>query len=197
MVRINLLPVRQIKKRQRAVNELFAFGLALAVLLVGVLVVAGVISHTIGTLNVQIKELQVKKNSYNVILKEIEDLKRQKQNLEAKINTIKKLKKGSRLAVLVLDELANKTPPNRVWLKSLSQAAGSMKLDGVALDNATIAQFMDSLTSSSLFVSADLQGTQQVEIAGQKLKSFTLSVGIKPPADEVESAEVQAPGGGK
>ena len=197
MIHINLLPVRQIKKRLRAVNELIVFALSLAVLLVGIGIASGVVAHTISSLNQDIVQLTAKKNSYNPILKQIAELKKTKLNLEAKINTIKKLKKGSQVTVRILDELANRTPSNRIWLKSLKQTGNSLKLDAVALDNATIAQYMDSLGTSPLFSVADLDSTKQIEVAGQKLKSFSLNVGITTAPAEEGKHQGPASGGGK
>ncbi|PIY20353.1 MAG: pilus assembly protein PilN, partial [Deltaproteobacteria bacterium CG_4_10_14_3_um_filter_60_8] len=74
MVRINLLPIRQIKRRQGAVQELFVFAFSLLVLLLAIGVASGVIAHTIASLNRHNQELLVKKNSYNAIIKEIEEL---------------------------------------------------------------------------------------------------------------------------
>lgn len=192
MVRINLLPIRQIKRRQGAVQELFVFAFSLLVLLLAIGVASGVIAHTIASLNRHNQELLVKKNSYNAIIKEIEELKQQKQNLEAKIDTIQKLKKGSQVAVRILDVIADLTPPNRMWLNSLQQSGGTLKLAGVALDNATIAQYMIGLSRSPVFASADLESSAQTEVAGMKLKAFTLSIGVgKEQAQAAPTADQQ------
>jgi type IV pilus assembly protein PilN len=179
MIRINLLPVRQMKRRQKAVNEFLIFTLSVAVVLLGIGVAGGVIAHTKSSLNKDIQQLQVKKNSYAPILKQIADLKKKKKNLEAKIDTIKKLKKGSQVTVRILDEIADRTPPNRIWLKSLQQKGAGMKLAGVALDNATIAQYMIALAASPNFTAANLQSSKQTVVEGSKLKDFSLNVGIK------------------
>ncbi len=179
MVRINLLPVRQIKKRQQAVNELLVFCLALVSLLVIGSMAVGITLHKVKSLKKEIATLQVEKKSYNKILKQIEELKKQKKNLEAKTATIEKLKKGSQVAVRILDEVALRTPSGRMWLKSLKQTGGSLKLAGVALDNATIAQYMYSLVGSKIFSTTDLDNSSQTAVAGQKLKAFSLNIGVQ------------------
>lgn len=195
MVRINLLPIRQIKRRQRAVHELFVFAFSLVAVLLIIGVASGVIAHTIGSLNRHNQELQVKKDSYNAIIKEIEELKLQKQNLEAKIDTIQKLRKGSQVAVRILDMVAGLTPPGRMWLTSLQQSGSTLKLAGTALDNATIAQYMVDLAKAAIFVSADLESSSQTEVAGMKLKAFTLSVGVG--QEEAQEALTPDPQKGK
>lgn len=194
MVRINLLPVRQIKRRQQAVNELLIFCLAFVGLLVVGTMVFGITLHKVNTLKEDIAALKIEKNSYNKILKQIEELKKKKKSLEAKTATIEKLKKGSQVGVRILDEVALRTPSNRMWLKSLKQSANSLKLAGVALDNATIAQYMYSLAGSKIFVTADLDNSSQTEVAGQKLKSFSLSVGVQQDEADVEGKKEQKAG---
>ncbi len=189
MVRINLLPIRQIKRRQGAVHELFVFAFSMVAVLLAIGVASGVIAHSISSLKQQNQELQAKKNSYTAIIKEIDELKQQKLNLEAKIDTIQKLKKGSQVAVRILDVVADLTPPNRMWLNSLQQAGSNLKLAGVALDNATIAEYMVALAGSSVFGNADLESSSQTEVAGMKLKAFTLNVGV----GEAQTPEAQTP----
>lgn len=189
MVRINLLPVRQIKRRQKAVNELFLFGLTLVCLLVVGAMAFGITTHKIKSLKMEIVDLQTEKNSYNKILKEIAELEKQKASLEAKTASIEKLKKNSQETVRILDEVANRTPSSRMWLKSLKQNGLSLELSGIALDNATIAQYMNSLTAAEQFASADLENASQTEVAGQKLKSFSLRVGVQQLAPEQEDVK--------
>ncbi len=181
MIRINLLPVRQIRKRQRLVNEIIFLLVTVVLVLMGISSVGLVLAHQIDNLKQEIQQLQIKKASYTPILKQIEELKNYKKNLETKMDTIKTLKKGSQLTVRLLDEIANRTPNSRLWLKTLRQdAGGTILMTGVALDNATIAQYMDTLTASPYFSSAELASSSQTAIAGQKLKSFSLTLGIQP-----------------
>jgi type IV pilus assembly protein PilN len=86
-----------------------------------------------------------------------------------------------------LDVVADLTPANRMWLNALQQSGTTLKLTGVALDNATIAQYMIDLAKSAVFVSADLESSSQTEVAGMKLKAFTLNIGV----GEAEAPEAQ------
>lgn len=91
---------------------------------------------------------------------------------------IGKLKKGSKVTVRVLDDLANLTPTRRLWLVSLDQKPGSLQLSGIALDNATIAQFMKSLNESPYFTDPKLSRSSLMVVGGRKLKQFSLTCGI-------------------
>lgn len=178
MIRINLLPIRQIKKRQRIKNEVLGF-LASFVFVLAVLGFIGLaMANKIDNLNKTIRQLQQRKASFAPMLKEIDQLKKDKQALETKLNAIKQLQAGSQITVRVLDELARRTPTDRMWLTSLKQHGGTLELKGTALDNETIAQYMKQLEASTYFSSTDLSSSSQTVVAGQKLKSFSLNVNI-------------------
>lgn len=181
MIHINLLPVRQIKQRLRVRNEVAIFLASMGVFAMLLLSVAGKQLYTVNSLTGENKTLTAKKASYQPILDEIEKLKKNKAEQETKLEVIKKLKTLSQLTVRILDELAKIFPANRLWLTSMRQSGDSMDLAGVALDNATIAQFMQNITESKYFSNVNLSQTQQITVAGAKIKSFTLKVGITPP----------------
>lgn len=181
MIHINLLPVRQIKQRLRIRNEVAVFLATIGLVVMLILSVAVKQIIKISTLTEQNKTLAAKKASYQPILDEIEELKKNKKDQETKLDVIKKLKTGSLITVHILDELAKVFPANRLWITSLRQSGTNMDLGGVALDNATVAQFMQSLNESEWFANVELSQSQQTAIAGAKLKSYTLKFAITAP----------------
>lgn len=191
MIHINLLPVRQIKQRLQVRNEVALFFVTIALAVMLVLSVATKQLIEISTLTQANKTLVAKKASYQPILDEIEELKKNKKEQETKLDVIKKLKTGSLVTVHILDELAKVFPANRLWITSLKQSGNSMELTGVALDNATIAQFMQSINESELFSSVELSQTQQTAIAGAKLKSYNIKFGITPPQSTTSKETVE------
>jgi type IV pilus assembly protein PilN len=189
MVRINLLPVKQIKKVLKARNEVLVFLLALLALIVVILGLAYSRIVVINDLNAAITDLKKEKNSYQSTINEIDKLKKDKAILETKLATIKKLKKGSHLTVRIMDEIASLIPANRMWLNSMTQSPGLLKLSGVALDNETIAQFMKQLKDSPLFTDAELVNSSLVVVADRKLKAFSLNCSITPVTLDEPAAE--------
>lgn len=188
MIRINLLPVRQIRKKQRLLKEMAIFGFLLLGLAAGLTLFGMSLGGQVGELHQHISELNAKKASFNKLLAEIRKMEKEKGLLEKKIATIRKLKKNSQLGVRVLDELASRTPTERVWLNSLKYSSGRLVISGVALDNATIAQYMKQLTASPYFADADLANSSLKVIAGNNLKSFSLAIKIIQPAAPQHSA---------
>ncbi|RJX26597.1 MAG: pilus assembly protein PilN [Desulfurivibrio sp.] len=189
MIRINLLPVRQMKKRLRNRNEAIAFLASLVVLLALLVMASWSMDQKVSSLQTNIKNLNDKKAKYNVILNEIKQLEQDKQKLTAKIDVIKRLKSTSQITVRLLDEIARATPPDSIWLQSLKQSGSAVDLAGIALDNTRLADYMDRLTASPYFPSATLGKSSLTTIAGQDLKSFTLRLEIKnPESDKAQQA---------
>ncbi|MCX5876236.1 MAG: PilN domain-containing protein [Deltaproteobacteria bacterium] len=181
MIRINLLPIRQLKKSARLKTELLGFSgalvLVLLVLVIGWFVLAGKIT----SLQEELVALEQKKQSYQPILKQIDTLKKEKEMVEQKLDSIKKLQASSQVTVRVLDEVASRTPTSRMWLTSLQQSAGRLQLQGIALDNETIAQYMQQLEASEYFEKTELTSSAQTDVAKQKLKSFSLTINVVVP----------------
>ena len=172
MIRINLLPIRQMKKRARLKTELLGFSAALALVLFVLVVGWFVLGGKIANLKEEIVALEQKKQSYQPILKQI---------VEQKLDSIKKLQAGAQVTVRVLDEVASRTPTNRMWLNSLQQSTGRLQLQGIALDNETIAQYMQQLEASEYFEKTELTSSAQTDVAKQKLKSFSLTINVVTP----------------
>jgi len=181
MLKINLLPVRQLKKRAKARNQLFGM-VFLFVLVLAVLGVTGVLqAQKISNLQSDIKVLGKEKDSYTPTLKKIERLKKEREELVRKTEIIKKLKTDSSLTVRTLDEVATRIDNQRMWLISLQQQNSSLRLSGVALDNQTIAQFMDNLKESPFVQDVSLTNSSLKVVSGRNLKSFELSCVVAQP----------------
>lgn len=181
MLKINLLPVRQLKKRAKARKQLFGMS-GLFILVLAVLMIAGGLqAHKISSLQTDITALQHEKDSYTSTLNKIAKLKKDREELKRKTDIIKQLKSESSLTVRVLDEVANRIDNQRMWLDSLNQANSSLKLSGIALDNQTIAQFMDNLKDSPFVRDVTLTSSSLKVVSGRNLKSFDLNCVVGEP----------------
>lgn len=190
MLKINLLPIRQLKKRAKAQQQLFGMVL-LFILVLAILAGAGIIqAQKINNLNVDISQLNKEKDSYAPTLKKIAELKKDREELTRKTEIINTLKTDSSLTVRVLDEVANKIDNQRMWLESLQQDNAVLKLSGIALDDQTVAQFMDNLKESPFVQDVALAGSSQKSVSGRNLKSFELNCTVSQPV--VKKAEVPA-----
>ena len=194
MIRINLLPVRQLKQRAHALRQIFAV-LAGFVLFLGLFgIVFSIQTGKVNSLNGNINTLNAEIRKYNKPLAKIKEIEKAMAELQRKTAVIDKLKSDSSLTVRVLDEVANRVDNERLWLLSLNQQGSSLQLSGVALDNQTVAQFMDILKASDFVRSVDLTDSSLKKIAGRDLKSFSLRCSVaqpKPKAGEESVAKAK------
>ena len=194
MVYINLLPIREIKRRARAVQQLAVFAVCFAAVLAMLGMVGFYQASIASQLQKDITSLQAEKNRYNDILAQIQELEADKKLIESKIAVMKELKKTSALTVRVLDEVAKLTPTKRVWLTTLNQAGAGLQLNGMALDNQTLAGYMDALKSSDYIEDVNLVSSSQQQFAGSNLKSFALTCTVTiPGASAPEAATATNP----
>lgn len=181
MLKINLLPIRQIKKRARAKKQFFGM-LFLFLLVLALLAAVGVLqAKNISMLEQSIADLKKETDTYTPTLNKIAKLKKDRIELERRTGIINKLKADSSLTVRVLDEVANRVDKNRVWLQSLNQQGGSLSLTGVALDNQTVAQLMDNLKASPFITVVTLTNSSLKVVSGRNLKAFSLRCAVSQP----------------
>ncbi|MBU4154198.1 MAG: PilN domain-containing protein [Proteobacteria bacterium] len=182
MIRINLLPVRQIKQRIRTRQEVIGLVSAVVVLL-GVIVLMGFgQASKISSLQAESARLNQELAKYQAIITQIENIKKAQMVIETKLGVIKALKVSSQLPTRILDEVATLTPPDRMWLNSLDYTNDIITLAGIALDNATIAEYMDKISKSDFFVAAELKNSSLTKVGNQKLKAFSMIINAVAPA---------------
>ncbi|MBT8359952.1 MAG: PilN domain-containing protein [Deltaproteobacteria bacterium] len=193
MLKINLLPIRQLKKRAKARNQIIAAFFIICSVLVLLALAGALQAGRISTLNEDIALKTKEKKSFDKVVKELAELEQKRLDLNNKINIINKLKTDSSLTVHILDEVAKLIDNSRMWLTSVDQKGGSLTLEGYALDNQTIAQFMDELKFSSPFVmDVNLSNSSLSEVSGRDLKSFALTCSVSAPASEQEQKPTEA-----
>lgn len=187
MVRINLLPVREIKRRLQAKQQVTFFALAILCLLVLLGVVGFLQMSKANRMQQELTNIKQEKQRFAKVLKQIKQLEKDKDLLEKQIDIIHTLKAESSLTVHILDEVANRTPSKRMWLSSLSQTGNTLKLKGMALDNRTIAGYMEKLKDSLYIKTVNLANSSLKTFAGRNLKSFSLTCTIGVPEEKKES----------
>lgn len=189
MIRINLLPVRQMKKKTQALRLLFLSGVAIVATVVVLSLATGFFVTKISGLQETIKELTAKEKKLKKVTDLINKLKEKKKLVEQQIGVVEKLKKKSQLTVRILDDVAWRTPHERMWLTSFSQDPNSLKLSGMALDNRTIANYLEELKESKYFTKVTLGSTALSKYGGRNLQKFSVTCSIKLPESTEEAAK--------
>lgn len=174
MIRINLLPVRALKKKESMRQMLSILFLSVGLTVAGVIFFHMHISGQISQLESQITSYNEEIRRLRIDTKDVNKFKEEKEDLQRRLNIIYTLQRAKVGPVRVLDELAMALP-GKLWLTSLKEKDGKMEMKGVAFDNPTIAQFMTNLEKSQVIKNVELVISQQLEKKDLKLKEFTLT----------------------
>jgi type IV pilus assembly protein PilN len=175
MIRINLLPYREKEKKANLQSRIvfLAGSVILFVLVFGAVYLY--FSMGIGGLEKSIQEEDAKLVVLNKKVGNIEGLKRDKQEVEAKLEMIKSLESHRFFPVRMLDELNLLIPARDIWLERINQTGNDLRIEGVARNNDIVARFMKSLEKAGFIQTVDLMGTKEKEISGNKLQQFILT----------------------
>lgn len=174
MIRINLLPVREISAEFGRRQELIVAGVCLALSLV---VVAGlylVQFRTVSRLEADLASLTQEITTLNTKAKGVGDIEKKVMELREKLKVIEDLNKKKTGPVHVMESLSSALPA-RLWLTQFRETSGNVTMDGLAIDNQTIADFLKALARSPYFQDVELIETSQVEQEGVALKKFSLN----------------------
>lgn len=195
MIRINLLPHREAKRKQK--QTAFIALLALGGL-IGAAIVLLVGAYNASQISVQNQRNEVlKKASAELDQKigEITNLKEEIAALQARQQAVEDLQGDRNQPVHLLDELVRQTPDG-VSLKSVKQSGQRVILSGNAQSQERVAELLRNLSGQSAWLeNPDLTevraATQTQGKTARQVVEFTLGVSIKRArlSDEGEQAE--------
>lgn len=195
MVRINLLPHRQIR---RAENQR-QFG----IMALGVLVLSGAIVFMGWSLIDAKKASQDERNrrldeAILMLDKEISDIKTLKDQINSVLERkqiVENLQTNRSQAVVVLDEIARQLPDG-IYIKSIKQQGSAIEIQGVSDTNARVATLVRNLNSSNWMESPNLVEIKSNTVNNLKQNDFTLNVMLKAPqVDAEKEAQTKKAGG--
>ena len=185
MIRINLLPHRQIKRaeRQRQFNLMLV---ATLVASAGIVFMGQTfISAQIDTQNRRNSRLETAIVQLDKEIEDIKKLKEQIRNVLDRKRVVENLQSDRSQAVILLDELARQLPEG-VFLKSIRQQGNEIMLEGIADTNARVATLVRNLGNSQWLESPILIEIKSVTSKNLKQSAFTLKVNqkVKKPAED-------------
>jgi type IV pilus assembly protein PilN len=134
------------------------------------------------TLTADVENLKKEIEKYREKNKEIAELEKKLKDLEQRTSIINNLEKNRYEPVYILDEMTKAVVPDRMWITRLVIRDNSIQMDGLALDNQTVANFMDRLqvmpglkdSEKPFFSKVNLKRLQLQTVRNTKLKSFLI-----------------------
>nr|WP_294841732.1 PilN domain-containing protein [uncultured Methylotenera sp.] len=194
MIRVNLLPHRQIrreaKQREFGLMALFSAVAACAILFVAYTIINSKVES-------QLERNQRLNNAITKLDKEIADIKDLKEQISAMLErkqVVENLQTNRSQAVVVFDELSRQLPEG-MYFKSIKQEGKVITLEGVADTNARVATLVRNFNQSNWMESPILIEIKAITVGAQKQNLFTLKVSLKTPTTEVDDTGAKAKAG--
>lgn len=190
MIRINLLPHRELKRKARqqqiGISAGAVFAVSLFIIWAGYDVIAGEIETQNGRnqfLNNQIAVLDRQ-------IAEIKDIKNQTQELLSRKDVVETLQGNRAEVVHLLDQLVRQLPDG-VYLKSIKQNGQNVNLNGYAQSNTWVSSLMKNLESSRWLETPVLIEIKAVNVNNIRQNEFNLNVRLKSSARSSDIEEFQ------
>lgn len=189
MIRINLLQFRSARTKENIRRQLSISLLVVIMTLVSLFGVYLLLGSQIDDLNSRIKTTTAELEKYDKINREIEEIKKKLDNLNKKMDVIRQLEANRYEPVRLMEILTQMIIDKRMWFTLMETKPGVVSINGIAMDDKTVADFMVRLEGSGLFSAVSLKTLKQVEVQKTPLKSFEISCQKKP----LKTAETKGP----
>jgi type IV pilus assembly protein PilN len=172
MIRINLLPKEE-RKEIKGIGE-FITGILVIIAVLVVIVATHLIQiKRIRDINNKIARVEKEIKKLEEVKKKVDEFKAKNKELEDKIKIIAVLEENRTGPMFVMDALA-RAIPDRSWIDKFSEKSYVAKMEGVAWDEFTVADFMKGLQSSPYFQNVELKAIKTKEMQNLPLRTFVI-----------------------
>ena len=207
MIRINLLPLRKVKRAEASQRQFVYLGAALLVTIGSVIffhlqTVAEYedIKRRNTILKADVARLKQEIGDYDKVRAQREELLRQRKTIQAleagrtgpvyllrELSEILSPGKGPTFDRITYEETLRRDPnagfnaswdPRRVWIDGYAEDHKHIKMRGAAKSNEDVAEFLKRLNSSVFFSDVNLDATNQVTSRSVKHVNFSLSANV-------------------
>ncbi|MBC7780739.1 MAG: PilN domain-containing protein [Proteobacteria bacterium] len=187
MIRINLLPHREMKRAAQQRSFIIA-AVAMLALGVGVVfLVHGVLSSRIDGQQARNKFLDQEIASLDKQIEEIRRLRDQTQQLLARKRVVETLQSNRAEVVQLFDQIARQLPDG-VYLRNIKQTGTKVNIVGLAQSNARVSTLLRNLESSPWLDNASLVEIKVATVNNQRLNEFNMNVDVARPKPEPTAA---------
>jgi type IV pilus assembly protein PilN len=174
VIRINLLPHRELKRGARQRHFYIQAGMIVGLGLLIVFFVHGIISARISYQTERNRYLEKEIAILDTQIDEIKKLKEQIQVLLARKKVVEALQTDRAETVHLLDQLVRQLPEG-VYLKGIKETGNRVDLTGYAQTNARVSTLLRNLESTPWFESPNLVEIKSITQGTNRLSEFNLN----------------------
>ncbi len=175
MIKINLIPFRAARRKENIRRQISVFLLSLLFISVVLVYYNTTLGSKISELESNIASTKKQLTATQKKARQVDQIKKKLNLLQRKTRVIRNLELNRKEPVKMLDAMTQLVVPERMWITSLKNQGRRINLNGIALDNQTVADFMTRMERSKLFSSISLKKVNQKRIGKNNLKSFAIT----------------------
>ena len=185
MLEINLLPVREARRKADVRQQAMQLLLAVIVTGGGIGVVHSRVVDQKQGAEIRVRQMRQDIEQFQPQIEQVAAFKKKKAELEKKLDIIHGLEEARSGPVMLLAELASRTPAN-FTLTSIKSKGNQIEMEGRSLDNEIVASFLSDLGASRYFDQVDLDSTEieQSKEGGLKVVSFAITARLVSAGDQ-------------
>ncbi len=182
MIRINLLPVRTSKKQEAVRREALLAVVGGAVALFAGLAIWGVTQFQLSGVEAENRSLQNEIDKLSADAKRVDEMEKFEKDLQRKLDVIDDLRARKAGPVHMLDDMST-AAPERLTLTRLTEKGDNLEIEGIAVSNTIISEYLRALDASPYFEQVflkDIEAVQLDKTQSVTLKKFRLTARLTP-----------------
>ena len=188
MMEINLLPHREARRAADLRESVALLCLGLVVVLSAIFFTHQSVKSDLATAEANVAQLEADIERYKPQQALVAGFKKQKKQLQDKLDIIASLEQARSGPVRILDELSTNVP-ERLWLTAIQTKGKGIKLEGMSLDTGVVADFLRGLNASPFFSNVDLDKTSHGKVVrGVRLVNFVIRADMESPVEATEAS---------
>ena len=178
MIRVNLLPHREIRRKQQQQQFFIMLGVVVAIGAGIWFVVHAYLDDQFDNQKNRNKYLQTEIEKLDKQIAEIQKLKDQTAALLARKRVVETLQGTRSEVVFLLDQLVRQLPEG-VYLKGIRQTGTKVMINGYTQSQARVSTLMRNLESSPHLEQPSLVEIKAAQIGAQRMNEFTMNINIR------------------
>ena len=187
MIRINLLPYRQEKRRQRQRQMVVLCAMTAGLAALTVMLVYTILNTWIEGQESRNSFLKAENAKLDQQIDEIKRVKEETAALLARKQVVESLQSNRSEAVHILDQLL-RVLPEGTYLKSIHQTGTAINLTGYAQSNARVSTLLRNLDDSPWLEGAELVEIRSATVNNVRASEFNVNVKVKRQKPEAPAA---------
>jgi type IV pilus assembly protein PilN len=191
MIRINLLPYRAAKKKENIRRQVSIYLLSIVVVMLLAYAYNASLKSKVVRITADITATKAQVVKYKKINQEIAEIKKKLELLNRKIEVIQSLERDRKVPVQTMDDLYRLLVQKRMWYTKIEDRVQTIKVNGIAIDNQTVADFMTRVEKTDTYQNVRLAAIKQQKLQGQdlRLKQFEVNFSRNMQADPANPAQ--------